>query len=416
MSVKITYIYSACVLLETQDVKILCDPWFSDGAYDGSWYHYPRMENPVETIGRADLIYISHIHPDHYDPKFLKLYLKKYPETKIIVAPFEKNMLAKRMGIDQIPHEIVSESSIGGTRLSLIPNERAWFDVDSALVLQHNGHSVVNMNDNFFNESQINRINEIAPSIQIALLPYAGAGPYPHTYYDIGPTLIEKASLKRQQFFDRYLQLRDALEPEATIPFAGKYYLGGHLHNLNPYRGVSDAVEVSGFDSTAMILQDGGNAWVDTKSLQPSAVRSDPYDVKELEAFTLGLSEKPMHYEVFFNDLDVLSIPFSEMLSTAYKNAVKKFTYQEDYWFCLKLQEEWFVMNCNAENPACRIEEKSPQMAPRSEIYIDLKYLYGLLTGTYHWSNAEVGSQFMTRRYPDVFNEEVQNYLNFLHL
>ena len=99
--------YSACVLLETQDIKILCDPWFSDGAYDGSWYHYPVMENPVVTIGRADLIYISHIHPEHYDPKFLKLYLKKYPEAKIIVASFEKNMLAKRMGIDQIPHELV---------------------------------------------------------------------------------------------------------------------------------------------------------------------------------------------------------------------------------------------------------------------------------------------------------------------
>ncbi|MBT6718827.1 MAG: MBL fold metallo-hydrolase [Nitrospina sp.] len=416
MPVKITYIYSACVLLETQDVKILCDPWFSDGAYDGSWYHYPKMENPVETIGRADLIYISHIHPDHYDPKFLKLYLRKYPETKIIVAPFEKNMLAKRMGIDQIPHEIVSESSIGKTRFSLLPNERAWFDVDSALVLQHDGHSVVNMNDNFFTRNQIDRIKRIAPSIQIALLPYAGAGPYPHTYYDIGPTLIERASIKKQQFFDRYLQLRDALEPEATIPFAGKYYLGGNLHHLNPYRGVSDAVEVSRFDPTAMVLQDGGNAWVDTESLQPSAVRSDLYGVKELETFTLGLSKKPMHYEVFFEDLNTSDIPFEKMLTNAYKKAAKKFTYQEDYWFCLKLHEEWFVMNCNAENPTCKIERNSPQMTPRSEIYIDLKYLYGLLKGVFHWGNAEVGSQFMTRRYPDVYNEEVQNYLNFLHL
>lgn len=123
-----------------------------------------------------------------------------------------------------------------------------------------------------------------------------------------------------------------------------------------------------------------------------------------------------MHYEIFFNDLDVLKIPFGKMLSTAYKNAAKNFTYQEDYWFCLRLQEEWFVMNCNAENATCRIEKISPKMTPRSEIYIDLKYLYGLLTGIYHWGNAEVGSQFMTRRHPDIYNEEVQNYLNFLHL
>ncbi len=271
MAIKVTYLYSACVLLETEDVKILCDPWFSQGAYDGSWYHYPKMDSPIEKIGRVDLIYISHIHPDHYDPKFLKLYLQKYPKTRVLVAPFKMNMLSRRMEIDHIPHDVIAESSIGKTRFSLIPNERAWFDLDSVLVLQHDGHSVVNMNDNFFNKDQIDRVKAIAPNIQIALLPYAGAGPYPQTYYDIGPALIEKAALKKQQFFDRFLQLRDSLNPEIIIPFAGKYNLGGHLYNLNPYRGVAEAVEVSSLDPNAMVLQDGGSACVDTKAIQPSA-------------------------------------------------------------------------------------------------------------------------------------------------
>jgi UDP-MurNAc hydroxylase len=416
MTVKITYIYSACILLETEDAKILCDPWFSNGAYDGSWYQYPEVENPLETIGPVDLIYISHIHPDHYDPRFLKIYLQKYPEAKIIIAPFKLNLLSKRMGVDQIPHQIVSASNVGKTRFSLIPNEHKWFDLDSILIVQHGGHSVVNMNDNFFNQDQICKINDIAPSIQIALLPYAGAGPYPHTYYDIGPTLTQKGSMKRQQFFDRYSQLRDALKPEATIPFAGKYYLGGHLYNLNSYRGVPDAVEVSEFDSTAMILQDGGNAWVDTNTLQPSVIRSKPYDVKELENFASRLSGNPMHYEIAYEKLEILSIPFVKILTNAYKKAAQKFTYKKNYWFCLKLQEEWFVMSCNSENPTCGTEKLSPQMTPRSEIYIDLRYLYGLLVGTYRWGNAEIGSQFMTRRYPDVYIEEVQNYLNYLHL
>ena len=50
-----------------------------------------------------------------------------------------------------------------------------------------------------------------------------------------------------------------------------------------------------------------------------------------------------------------------------------------------------------------------------SEIIIDYRYLYGLLTSIYHWNNAEVGSMYLTRRVPlDNFNESVQNYLNFL--
>jgi hypothetical protein len=43
-----------------------------------------------------------------------------------------------------------------------------------------------------------------------------------------------------------------------------------------------------------------------------------------------------------------------------------------------------------------------------------LRYLFGLLTGLFHWNNAEVGSQFQTRRIPDQFSREAQNFLNFL--
>ena len=96
MSVKVRYVYSACVAFETVDLKILCDPWMSQGAYDGSWYHYPTLESPIDAVGQADLIYISHIHPDHYDPRFLKTYLEKYPKTKIIIAPLRTELSVKK--------------------------------------------------------------------------------------------------------------------------------------------------------------------------------------------------------------------------------------------------------------------------------------------------------------------------------
>ena len=50
-----------------------------------------------------------------------------------------------------------------------------------------------------------------------------------------------------------------------------------------------------------------------------------------------------------------------------------------------------------------------------SEIKIDYRYLYGLLTTIYHWNNAEVGSHFFTKRVPlDNFNPKAQSFLNFL--
>ena len=72
---KLRYIYSACVLIETDKVKVLCDPWFTQGIYYGSWFQYPPLpKNPVEIIGKVDAIYISHVHEDHFDKVFLKNY------------------------------------------------------------------------------------------------------------------------------------------------------------------------------------------------------------------------------------------------------------------------------------------------------------------------------------------------------
>ncbi len=31
--IKVSYIYSACIIIETEDFKILCDPWFTEGIY-----------------------------------------------------------------------------------------------------------------------------------------------------------------------------------------------------------------------------------------------------------------------------------------------------------------------------------------------------------------------------------------------
>ena len=71
---RLRYIYSACVVIESDDIKLLCDPWFTDGIYDGAWFKFPDLIDPAEKIGDVDCIYISHIHPDHYDPVFLKEY------------------------------------------------------------------------------------------------------------------------------------------------------------------------------------------------------------------------------------------------------------------------------------------------------------------------------------------------------
>jgi hypothetical protein len=60
------------------------------------------------------------------------------------------------------------------------------------------------------------------------------------------------------------------------------------------------------------------------------------------------------------------------------------------------------------------VDELTPLPVPRSEIFMDRRYLFGLLTNVYHWNYAEVGSEYETRRKPNVLNGKAQAFLNYL--
>jgi len=415
--IRITYFYSACVGIASPDVRVLCDPWFTEGIYDGSWFHYPKLERPLEKIGEVEFIYVSHIHPDHYDPAFLLEYLARYPDARVIIAPFVPNYLSKLMTSAGIEHEVLEELTIGETKLALILSGAGPpSSIDSALAMRWKDHSVINFNDNPGGEVQLGQLNDFCGSVDIALLPYAGAGAWPQTYFERGPELLAAAERKKHSAFDRYKRIAAALDPKVRIPFAGKYILGGQLHELNPLRGVPDAVEVLEFDPQAVVLADGGEAWIDTLTHTPSVARTEPHDPAAVAAYAASLADHEMDYERDFRELDLATVAFDTLFARAYERAHSRSTCESDWFFCIACGERWFVLNANRHTPELYTFDDVSELTPRSEIRIDARYLYGLLTAAYHWNNAEIGSQYETRRFPEEYRAEVQSFLNFLHV
>lgn len=416
---KVVYHYSACISVLTGDLRILCDPWFTEGAYDGAWYQFPRLENPISKIGEVDYIYISHIHPDHYDPVFLRQYLAVYPKAKIVIASFSPNYLLNKMIADGFNPEVAKKLEIGKTSLNIIPNELNPYDVDSVLIVSHDGRSVVNLNDNLFNESLIEKIKLITDNkIDLCCLGYTGAGPYPQTYYSDLEILVDKASAKKTSFFERYRKMIYSLQPKWILPFAGKYLLGGKHAYLNKYRGVADAVEVLNFAPNTFVLEDGGSAWFDVESGECSSKRTSCYSESEINKRISEISGILYDYERDFSGLRFDRIPFSRLLSSAYKNAIRKSLVKRDYYLIFNIGDLLFVINTNSDNPTFKgiSSGEVETFSPRSSITIDYRYLFGLITMIYHWNNAEIGSHYMVERSPDVFDRDVQAFLNHLHV
>lgn len=424
--IKVKYVYSACIVTTTKDLKILHDPWFTEGIFDGSWFQFPPVDDPLKSIGDVDLIYVSHLHQDHYDPRFLQNYFSRYGRKEIIIANHNPNYLKKLIEEDGFDAKVISNPMIvGDTTIEIIPHLTGDInDIDSAITIatkdENKTHYLVNTNDVIFDEEYVIKFkNSLKYPVDILLCGYTGAGPYPQTYFDLDdPELVKEAHYKKKKFLLRYKLLVSTINAKINIPFAGKYILGGKLAKLNNFRGVSDQVEVLDIDKNAIVLSDNGGS-IDTLSLKPTSVRTEAYDTNAIEEFVKNLSRKQMNYERLLNLEECWQIPYERLVKIAYKNALQKSNCYKDYFYCIKLQSnDWMVLNTNNESAFLKKANKEEvcSFIPRSEIYIDARYLFGLLTRVYHWNNAEIGSQFEVRRFPNVLDQRARDFLNYFHI
>ncbi|MGC1304292.1 MAG: MBL fold metallo-hydrolase [Caulobacteraceae bacterium] len=423
--IQVRYVYSACVVIRTPDVTVLCDPWFTDGVYDGSWYAFPKVADPMGLIGEVDAVWISHIHPDHYDPLFLRRYFDAFGDKPLLIADHAPNHLKAKMTADGFTPTVAAEPlAYGDTRLEILPHSTgSASDIDSALVvkLEQGGraHVVVNANDIIFDAPMRRRVAEAAGPIDLLLCGYTGAGPYPQTYFDLDdPALPQAAARKRAAFFERYRTLTAELRPRRTMPFAGQYLLGGRLAHLNRWRGVADAAEVLAFDPDAVVLEEGGS--IDTQNLEAFAERRAPYPEAMVEARLAEIARHPMAYERLIAEAEVGQLPLKRLLGQALAKARARSQVEQDHHVALSLGEgAYAVFNCRRDAEAgLAVMDRTAldAITPLSRIEIDPRYLFGLLTHVYHWNNAEVGSGYQTRRHPDVFDRRIQGFLHNLNL
>jgi hypothetical protein len=183
---------------------------------------------------------------------------------------------------------------------------------------------------------------------------------------------------------------------------------------LNDHRGVADPTEVLAIDPNAVVLEDFIGS-IETALLKPNKTRTTIYDPMKISMRIQEIAHHRMDYENWMNLSFVDKLPLLRLLRIAAKNAIKKSEVDSDYFFCFDLGEKKVIINANKnKNDSIYFALSVELPIPRSEISIDPRYLFGLLTHVYHWNNAETGSQFMVRRVPNVFNSAAQKFLNFL--
>jgi len=221
----VTYIGHAAILIEAGGTRILMDPWLNDPTYHGTWWHFPPLVHTPRTLPKFDYLYISHEHPDHFDPPTLT-HLPK--NVRIIIANFKRKRFRDR--IRALGFEDVTELDFGrelacgnsGLRLQLIAPDRPWDD--SAILLQHGGVTVLNVNDCHLDDATLSSLGE-RYSIDLAFLTFTGASQYPGCFDFPIASKIERWRQSKESHLEEFVSWARLLRTRRAVPAAGNYAL-----------------------------------------------------------------------------------------------------------------------------------------------------------------------------------------------
>ena len=238
-----TSIGHAGILVETADGSIVCDPWFLP-AFHGSWCVFPRndrlSDDLMHRIEHPDFLFISHIHGDHLDERWLLEHIDR--RTTVLLPGFPTRELERRLrdlGFRSIERTRDGEEvRLQGDLRVAIHCETSITDGpggDSALVVSHRGTRLVNQND--CRTHDLGALRSHGP-VDLHWLQYSGAIWYPMVYDETPERMRELVDAKVESQFMRAMRYVEALDARAVVPSAGPpAFLDPSLFDLNVVTG-----------------------------------------------------------------------------------------------------------------------------------------------------------------------------------
>ncbi len=405
------------IFIGSEGTKILCDPWIVDGVFEDSWYHYPPLKTKLEDIQDVDGIYVSHVHPDHFDDRYFD-FPKEIPLFTLDEGPnfLKKNLINKgyKNFIDIKNDQTVQFKEF---KLTLYkPFTKHIFEeslvgnlIDSALVVQNNNLTAINFNDNTPDENACLFLKNKFKNIDLAMLNYNAAGPYPSCFDDF--TVEEKKTenkriLKRN--FDHLCKIIPILQPKSVLPFAGSYIIGGKNYYKNDYLGTTTWDECAEylvknlkFESNIFCLRE--NQIFDIKN-QKQLDRYEKLDLNEMKNYILSLKDKKYEYE---ND----EMPDVPKLINELKSASIKFLERINK-FKIELRSNVYIKIKNESIQIVKGKDKNRHLY----CDLDLRLLNRIIHRKAHWNNAEIGTHINFKRVPNKMDPDIHTCMSFFHL
>jgi UDP-MurNAc hydroxylase len=420
-----TFIANACGIFTGKNgTKILCDPWLVDGVFDGSWCHFSRLKTKPEHVKDVDAIYISHLHPDHFDERFF-VFSKSTP---LIVLDHEPNFLIKRLSalgfVNLIKIKDKQTIQFKEFELSMFaPFARHNFHeaavgnlIDSALLVSCDGITALNANDNTLSIDSAAMLGKKYGPINLAMLNYNAAGPYPSCFDNL--TEAEKVDESFRLIGRNLNHLKaviTALRPSFILPFAGAYVLGGDLHHKNNYLGTTTWDECSRRlkmqdiePSKVILLREGDTFKIDSGVTDKVYIPIDILEAKNYIRDELSQIKYPYQLQDFPDKSQLISDIGKSAI--AMQERMKRFGITSEFKVILSVYKNYYQIYPLYEHLDKLVEHNILRCQ------LDERLLRNIIDRKSHWNNAEIGAHISFFRKPNKYEPDLHTGLQFFHL
>jgi hypothetical protein len=240
--------------------SLLTDPWLVDPIGCNSGFHFPPLRHdPAALAAQTDAIYISHIHPDHFNPPTLEYFSRDIPIYIGHYGRKEFRDAVERLGFRVIEVPFQETIAVEGTDFQICLIEHDYEEsaaYDSSIVIRTPTFSLFENNDCFLRAEKYLWVRHHF-DIDYAFLGYSPASFFP-ICFELDPD--EKARLLEASAERRYKDFLDAavtLAPRLAIPFASgaRFLHQGALWKNVAFNSASEAVRrlrASGLDGDVM--------------------------------------------------------------------------------------------------------------------------------------------------------------------
>jgi len=415
---KLTQIDNATCIYEVNGFKLLCDPWLTDGAFYGSWGHYPPLVTTFDFVKDVDALFISQLNQDRCDEVTLKQFR---PDIPVIILDREPNFLKRKL------------TALGFTNLTLVRDKETItigpmeitiyasfvehpFDntdsgnlLDSAIVVEAHGKTILNANANTPDISAAEMLYDHHGAFSVVQLKDSLASSYPSCFANLSDE--EKLS-ENKRLIGRQLtamcDVAESLKAEWFQPFAGDYQLMGSLINKNKHLGLAGKQYSAWFISNRgikpLILNEQGSIDLITGDLKATYRKN----IESYASWRDRVSSSKFDYE---NDPLVKFVDLTDLIRAAVGN-VKK--YQEKFNFYPK-QSIVLRDKETGESYAFNLGGTYGHERPVLEINMDNRLLKRILTKQSDFYTADMGCHIDFNR-EGPYNPYVHMIMSFFHV